>query len=96
MAFKKTNTKATEVKFEVIEDYGVVGMRGDYELKLQYISWNDGDPKYDLRPWKDGKCQKGITLSGDELEGLYNILQKIAEDTDGDDVTDFNPDDIEM
>lgn len=66
--------KDNEIKFEVIEDYGTIAEKGGYELKLQKISWNDRDAKFDIRPWKDDKCGKGITLTDDEMKGLFDLL----------------------
>ena len=79
MAFKKTGTKNIECK--VIEDYGILSTsESGYETKLTYTSWNGREPKYDIRPWKDGKCCKGMTFTGEEIENLYQLLKKIAED----------------
>ena len=80
---KKSGTKKDEIKYKVIEECGTVGERnGDYIVKLRYVSWNDGDPKYDIRPWKqneDGseRPSKGITLSGEELEELGKIIDRL-------------------
>ena len=86
MAFKKSNgnAKANEPTYEVLEKHGVVGKRnGEWQIELRLISWNGNEPKYDLRPWKDTeegeKCGKGITLSGEEMENLLDILTKMAE-----------------
>jgi hypothetical protein len=40
---------------------------------LNLISWNGASPKYDLRDWapEHEKMGKGITLSSDEVERLY-------------------------
>jgi hypothetical protein len=40
------------------------------------MSWNDRDPKYDLRDWDQDneKMGKGITLSKDELVQLKELL----------------------
>ena len=86
MAFIKSskgNTK-TDPTYEVHENFGVVGKRtGDWQLELRLISWNGNEPKYDIRPWKDTedgeKCGKGITMSGEEMESLFEILKNIAE-----------------
>lgn len=87
MAFNKTTkTKAaTEPTFKVLEECGTLSTNEKgWALKLRYISWNGNEPKYDLRSWKeepDGeRCSKGITLTGEELETLYDILKGIAED----------------
>ena len=87
MAFIKSkgNTKTnTEPTYEVLENFGTVGKRnGNWNLELRFISWNGKEPKYDLRPWKETDegemCSKGITLSGEEMENLLDILTKIAE-----------------
>ena len=81
MAINKTNKSDSEIKMEVIEKCGVIMERnGGYSLELRYVSWNGKDPKYDIRPWKtndDGNeiCGKGITLSGEELEKLGEIIR---------------------
>ena len=80
MTIKKTSSKANEISYEILEECGVISERkGGYVLKLRYMSWNGNDPKYDLRPWKqneDGSetASKGISLTGEELEELTNIL----------------------
>lgn len=90
MAIKGTNyTKAKkndEVKYEVLEECGTISERGDYKLKLRYMKWNDGPEKYDLRPWTvdeetgQEKCGKGITMSGEELVELGNLIKKMEEE----------------
>jgi len=78
---KNTSAKTDEVKYEVIERCGIVAERsGGYNLELRYMKWGDGEERYDLRPWKvkdDGTevCGKGITLSGEELEALGNLIK---------------------
>ena len=82
MAFEYRATKETkkqDFNYKVIEDYGSLGKRGNYELRLRLVAWNGNEPKYDIRPWKDdperGEISgKGITLSGDELKTLAEIL----------------------
>lgn len=66
-----------EIKFEVVEDYGVIATKGDWELKLQKGSWNGKDPKYDIRAWKGDKCGKGATFTDEELKGLYEKLKEL-------------------
>lgn len=69
--------KTDEIKMEVVNDYGVISEKNGYELKLQKIAWNGRDAKYDIRPWKDDKCGKGITLTDDELTSLYAKLKEL-------------------
>lgn len=44
--------------------------------ELNLISWNNREPKYDLRDWapEHEKMGKGITLNEDELRELRDIL----------------------
>ena len=84
MAIRKSNLKENEIKMEVLEKCGVIAERnGGYNLELRYIAWNGGEPKYDIRTWKtkdDGTeiCGKGITLTGEELESLGELIVKLA------------------
>lgn len=83
MAFKKSNAKETGISYKVLEECGTISRNTNgWELKLRYMSWNGKAAKYDLRTWKedeDGeKCGKGITLTGEELENLLNVLSEMA------------------
>ena len=67
-----------DIKYEIIKKIGVLskaalsraeGSASGWAKELNLISWNDRDPKYDLRDWSaDGsKMGKGVTLSTAEL-----------------------------
>lgn len=82
MAFKKTNINNESVKFKVIEECGTVCSNNGWDLKLRYGSWSGGAEKYDLRYWKidengEEKCRKGMTFTGEELEGLQKLLNEL-------------------
>lgn len=78
--------KATEeVKCEILEKCGVIGDRVKSKLELRYVAWNGKEPRYDIRPWYVDdkgieKCNKGVTLSGEELLALGDIINKLKED----------------
>lgn len=84
MAIKKSVTNKSEINYQVLEECGTVAERkGDYALKLRYMQWNGRDPVYDLRPWKitdtgEEVCGKGITLSGEELEALGQVISALV------------------
>lgn len=84
MAIKKNATSKSEINYQVLEECGTVQERkGDYALKLRYMQWNGRDPVYDLRPWKETDtgeeiCGKGITLSGEELEALGQMISELV------------------
>ena len=85
MAIRKSaSTTTTEPMYKILEECGTLSTNAKgWSLKLRYISWNGKDPKYDIRPWctdeTGEKCGKGITLTGDELEALLNILKEMEE-----------------
>ena len=67
-----------EIKYEVVQRIAVLSERPrGWERQLNLISWNDGEPKYDIRDWSpDGtRMGKGISLSHDELAILKGILE---------------------
>ena len=69
-----------EIKFEIIKKIGALSKsESGWEKQLNLISWNDREPKYDIREWApDGeKMSKGVTLSKEELEVLKELLNKI-------------------
>jgi hypothetical protein len=70
----------TEIKYEIVKKIGVLSKAGSgWTKELNLISWNDRDPKYDLRDWSaDGqKMGKGVTLSREELSALKELLNTI-------------------
>ena len=44
--------------------------------ELNLVSWNDKEPKYDIRDWSPDheKMGKGVTLSREELDALKAAL----------------------
>jgi hypothetical protein len=70
-----------EIKYEIIKKIGVLSTSASgWEKQLNLISWNEREPKYDLREWSpDGeKMGKGVTLSKDELMALKALLEKLG------------------
>ena len=66
-----------EFKYELQEELGVISESGKgWSRELNLISWNGGQPKYDIRDWAPDheKMGKGISLTKDELEALYNLI----------------------
>lgn len=69
--------KMPEIKFEIKETLGTLseGSKG-WKKELSLISWNDKEPKYDIREWdpEHEKMGKGVTLTAEELKKLKEIL----------------------
>ena len=69
-----------DIKYEIIQKIGVLSKTSKgWAKELNLISWNDRDPKYDIREWSpDGQTMgKGVTLSKEELVALRELLNKI-------------------
>ena len=67
----------TEFKYEVVEKIAVLSESSKgWTKELNLVSWNDREPKYDIREWSpDGsKMGKGITLSAEEAKVLKEAL----------------------
>ena len=67
-----------EFKYENTERIAVHSQSANgWERQLNMVSWNDREPKYDIRDWSpDGsKMGKGISLSRDEIAILKGILE---------------------
>ena len=66
----------SSIKYEIINEIGVISEEGKWRLELNRVSWNGNEPKYDLRKWSPGheKMGKGVTLTDDELLKLSEIL----------------------
>ena len=66
-----------EIKYEIVKELGVLAeSTKGWKKELNLVSWNDREPKYDLRDWAPdhAKMGKGITLSTEELKKLKEIL----------------------
>ena len=85
--YGKSRKKDTDINYEVVKHFGcLTSEEGKYNKELNLISWNGNEPKFDLRPWKiddetgERKMMKGITLTSEEIEALYNILKEMSEE----------------
>ncbi|WP_270842940.1 YdbC family protein [Mitsuokella multacida] len=71
-----------DFKFEIKHHIGALSENNrGWNKELNLISWNGREPKYDIRDWstEHEKMGKGITLSNEEVESLYLLLNKILE-----------------
>ena len=69
-----------EFKYEIVQKIAVLSQNPNgWQRELNLISWNDGEPKYDIRDWSpDGsKMGKGISLSHDEIVILRDLLAEL-------------------
>ena len=69
-----------EIKYEVVQRIAVLSQRPrGWERQLNLISWNDAEPKYDIRDVSpDGtRMGTGSSQSHDELAILKGILNDL-------------------
>lgn len=79
-----------ELKFEITENIGVLSENAKgWTKELNKVSWNEREPKYDLREWNPDHTRmgKGITLTEEEVETLRKLLngEEIEDDIDEND-----------
>ncbi len=68
-----------EIRFEITRHCGVIDENGKsgWRRELNVVSWNGGDPKFDIREWSPDHTHmtKGITLTYDQAAKLADILR---------------------
>lgn len=66
-----------EITFEIMEQIGVLkeNPKG-WKKELNKVSWNGGEPKYDIREWDPNheKMSRGLTLTDEEMQILVEIM----------------------
>lgn len=66
-----------EIKFEITKELGVISENAKgWHKELNMVSWNDADPKYDIREWSPdhSRMSKGITLTEEEMQQLVELF----------------------
>ena len=69
-----------EIKYEITKHIGILseGSKG-WTKEFNLVSWNDRDPKYDIREWspEHDKMGKGVTFSEEEIFNLKKLLTEL-------------------
>lgn len=66
-----------DIKYEIKEELGAISESAKgWKKELNMVSWNGAAAKFDIRDWapEHEKMGKGITLSQEEAEALYELL----------------------
>ena len=69
-----------DIKYEITEEIGILSESAKgWTKELNLISWNDREPKYDIRDWspEHEKMGKGVTLSVEEMKKLRDLLNDL-------------------
>lgn len=73
-----------ELKFEITEHIGVISENAKgWTKELNLVSWNEREPKYDIREWSPdhSRVGKGVTLTIDELAAIKDLLAELDLDS---------------
>ncbi len=69
-----------DIKFEITKHLVIISESAKgWTKELNLVSWNNRDPKYDLREWDPTheKMGKGVTLNAGELKKLREVLNDL-------------------
>jgi hypothetical protein len=67
-----------EIKFDIVEKIAILSTDSKgWSKELNLVSWNDAEPKFDIRSWSEdhSRMGKGITLSDEEVSVLLEVLK---------------------
>lgn len=70
----------SDIKFEIVKNIGTLSKSASgWAKEVNLVSWNDREPKYDIRDWSADhtKMGKGVTLSKEELLALRELLNAL-------------------
>lgn len=70
---------SNRVTYEIVKSYGVLSVsESGWTKELNLVSFNELEPKLDIREWSPDKTKmsKGIRISRDEANKLYELLAK--------------------
>ena len=68
-----------ELQYEITERIAVLSEKSGWTKELNLVSWNNREPKYEIRDWNHdtGRVGKGTTLTIEELQNLKEVLNAI-------------------
>lgn len=74
-----------EIKYEIVQEICVLSesARG-WTKELNLVSWNDREPKFDIREWapEHSRMGKGVTLSKEEMLMILDTMANFDENAD--------------
>ena len=68
-----------EIKYTITKQIGVLSENPKgWTKELNLVSWNDREPKYDIREWSPDheRMGKGVTLTEEEIYMIIGLLEK--------------------
>ena len=74
-----------EIKYVIVQEICVLSesARG-WTKELNLVSWNDREPKFDIREWapEHSRMGKGVTLSKEEMQMILDTMANFDENAD--------------
>ena len=74
-----------EIKYEIVQEICVLSesARG-WTKEINLVSWNDREPKFDIREWapEHSRMGKGVTLSKEEMQMILDTMANLDENAD--------------
>ena len=70
----------SDFKYEVMERLGVLQVsQTGWTKEFNIVSWNEREPKYDIREWSPdrSKMSKGVSFTKDELLKLRELMAEV-------------------
>ena len=70
----------SEFKYEIKERLVVLSNKNGYTKEFNIVSFNNGEPMYDIRKWNtnEDRMMKAISLNKEELLALRDKLNEIS------------------
>jgi len=68
------------IRFEITESLGTLSESAKgWAKELNLVSWNNREPKYDIREWDPSheKMGKGVTFTTEQIKKLRDILNQL-------------------
>lgn len=69
-----------ELKYEIVEEVEILSENPKgWRKEVNLVSWNEREPKYDIREWAPDheRMGKGVTLTKDEMVLLKEALNRL-------------------
>jgi len=70
----------SDIRYEIIQKIAILSASASgWSKELNLISWNDREPKFDIRDWSGDGLQmgRGVTLTLNELITLREVLNSL-------------------
>lgn len=67
-----------DITFEITKELGVISENAKgWTRELNMVSWNDHEPKYDIRDWSPDhtRMSKGVSMTEEEMEKLVELFK---------------------